>query len=112
MGAPIRPLPNPPAKLRVEQSSPAPHALLAFALALAGPALAAGCGTTRAGGAAAPGSAPVMGVPPVRAETRLPNGVRVVIEENHVSPLVAVQVWVASGAADDPAALAGAAHFY
>jgi zinc protease len=42
----------------------------------------------------------------------LGNGVRVVIEENHVAPLVAVQVWVASGAADDPTALAGAAHFY
>ena len=39
-----------------------------------------------------------MGVPPVRAEHRLDNGVRVVIEENHVAPLVAVQVWVASGA--------------
>ncbi len=50
--------------------------------------------------------------PPVRAEHRLDNGVRVVIEENHVAPLVAVQVWVASGAADDPPALAGAAHFY
>ena len=50
--------------------------------------------------------------PPVRAEHRLDNGVRVVIEENHVAPLVAIQVWVASGAADDPPALAGGAHFY
>jgi zinc protease len=53
-----------------------------------------------------------MGAPPVRAEAVLDNGIRVVIEENHVAPLVAIQVWVAAGAADDPPALAGAAHLY
>jgi zinc protease len=92
-----------------------PYARVALALALAAPPLGAGCGTTGASGRrgdAVPGGPPVMGVPPVRAERRLGNGVRVVIEENHVAPLVAVQVWVASGAADDPPGLAGAAHFY
>ena len=53
-----------------------------------------------------------MGGPRTRAESRLDNGVRVVVEENHVAPVVAVQVWVAAGAADDPPALAGAAHLY
>ena len=54
----------------------------------------------------------LMGGPRTRAEARLDNGVRVLVEENHAAPVVAVQVWVASGAADDPAALAGAAHLY
>ena len=48
----------------------------------------------------------------MRAEARLANGVQVVVEENHLAPLVAIQVWVAAGAADDPPALAGAAHLY
>jgi zinc protease len=89
-------------------------ARLALAVALAAPPLVAGCATTRAGSGAGavPGAPPALGAPPVRAETRLGNGIRVVIEENHLAPLVAVQVWVASGAADDPPALAGAAHFY
>ena len=109
--------PGPPAKLRGEQSSPTPHARLsrvALVVALAAPPLVVGCAATRATGraGAAPGGAPTAVAAPVRAERRLDNGVRVVIEENHVAPLVAVQVWVASGAADDPPALAGAAHFY
>ena len=53
-----------------------------------------------------------MGGPRTRAESRLDNGVRVVVEENHAAPVVAVQVWVAAGAAQDPPALAGAAHLY
>jgi len=94
---------------------PFARAALALTLALAAAPFAAGCATTRAAGRrgdVTPGTPPAMGVPPPRAETVLGNGVRVVIEENHVAPLVAVQVWVASGAADDPTALAGAAHFY
>jgi zinc protease len=59
----------------------------------------------------AEGAAPlVMGGVETRGETTLPNGVRVVIEEHHAAPVVAVQVWVASGAADDPPTLEGAAH--
>jgi zinc protease len=96
-------------------SSPALLARAALAFALAAPSLVAGCGTPRAGaraGGTVPGAPPALAAPPVRAETVLDNGVRVVIEENHVTPVVAVEVWVASGAADDPPALAGAAHFY
>jgi zinc protease len=54
----------------------------------------------------------MIGGPGTRAEARLDNGVRVVVEENHAAPVVSVQVWIASGAADDPPALAGAAHLY
>jgi zinc protease len=103
--------------LRGERSAPAPRALLArvaLALALAA-AIVGGCGTTGTTGRRGDGlsgAPPPMGVPPVRAERRLDNGIRVVIEENHLAPLAAVQVWVASGAADDPPAMAGAAHFY
>ena len=50
--------------------------------------------------------------PGPRVSEELPNGVRVVIEENHLAPVVAIEVWVAAGAADDPPALAGAAHLY
>ena len=45
-----------------------------------------------------------------RGETVLPNGVRVVVEENHAAPVVALQVWVGAGSADDPPAVEGAAH--
>jgi zinc protease len=41
-----------------------------------------------------------------RASYRLPNGLSVVLEENHVTPVVAAQVWVRAGAADAP----GVAH--
>jgi zinc protease len=75
-------------------------------------ALAGGC-RTLGGPAPAGAEAPVaIGGPSTRAEHRLANGVRVVIEENHAAPAVAVQVWVAGGAAADPPALAGSAHFF
>ncbi len=91
------------------------RATRALALALAAAPFAAGCATTRGSGRpgdAVGGAVPAMGAAPVRAEARLDNGIQVVIEENHVAPLVAIQVWVAAGAADDPPALAGAAHLY
>jgi len=53
-----------------------------------------------------------MGGSKTRAASHLDNGVAVVIEENHAAPVVAIQVWVAAGAADDPPALAGAAHLF
>lgn len=87
----------------------------AFALAVASAPFVAGCAASgaraRNGGAVAGGEV-AAAVPPVRAETVLDNGIRVVVEENHVAPLVAIQVWVASGAADDPPALEGAAHLF
>jgi zinc protease len=45
-----------------------------------------------------------------RATYRLGNGVSVVLEENHVSPVVAAQLWVSAGAADEPPGAAGVAH--
>ena len=98
-----------------------PFASLLFVVPLGGcrslggagsPGQVAGAG---AGAVAAGATNPIpmtMGGPATRAEARLDNGVRVLVEENHAAPVVAVQVWVASGAADDPAALSGAAHLY
>ncbi|HTA21314.1 MAG TPA: insulinase family protein, partial [Polyangia bacterium] len=40
----------------------------------------------------------------------LGNGVRVIVEENHVTPVVALQVWVAAGSAAEPAGQGGIAH--
>ncbi len=92
-----------------------PFASLLFVVPLGGCRSLGGAGKPGqlAGAAGAPNPIPVtMGGPGTRAEARLDNGVRVVVEENHAAPVVAVQVWVASGAADDPPALAGAAHLY
>ncbi|MES1209124.1 MAG: insulinase family protein, partial [Pseudomonadota bacterium] len=93
------------------------RATLLFA-SLAPIAAASGCrtlGGNPGGGAVAPDGtlAPgAMGGPRSRVATRLPNGVTLVVEENHAAPVVAIQVWVAGGAAADPPALAGAAHLY
>jgi zinc protease len=41
---------------------------------------------------------------------RLPNGLEVVLEENHAAPVVAFQAWVKVGSADEPRDLAGISH--
>jgi zinc protease len=41
---------------------------------------------------------------------RLPNGLEVVLEENHAAPVVAFQAWVKVGSADEPPELAGISH--
>jgi len=74
--------------------------------------LSAADGTVAEGAMATAVTPMMMGGPRTRAEAQLDNGVRVVVEENHAAPVVAVQVWIASGAADDPPALGGAAHLY
>jgi len=43
---------------------------------------------------------------------RLNNGLEVVLEENHVAPVVAFQAWVKIGSADEPPQLAGIAHVF
>ncbi|HEY2749168.1 MAG TPA: pitrilysin family protein, partial [Polyangia bacterium] len=43
---------------------------------------------------------------------QLPNGLRVVLQENHAAKVVAFQAWVAVGSADEPAELAGIAHVF
>jgi zinc protease len=40
----------------------------------------------------------------------LGNGVRVIVEENHVTPVVALQVWLGAGTAAEPAGKGGVAH--
>lgn len=42
----------------------------------------------------------------------LDNGLRVVIQEDHFAPVVAIQVWVKAGSADETADVAGAAHVH
>jgi zinc protease len=49
---------------------------------------------------------------PKRVVFKLDNGLEVVLEENHASPVVAFQAWVKIGSADEPAALAGIAHVF
>jgi predicted Zn-dependent peptidase len=43
---------------------------------------------------------------------RLPNGLRVVIHEDHKAPIVAVGVWYRVGSADEPRGLSGMAHLF
>src|SRR5438132_1093009 len=43
---------------------------------------------------------------------KLPNGMSVVLQENHASPVVAFQAWVGVGSADEPPELAGIAHVF
>jgi zinc protease len=40
----------------------------------------------------------------------LDNGLRVLLQENHAAPVVAIQMWVNTGSADDPDELSGLAH--
>ena len=96
-----------------------PFASLLFVVPLGGCRSLGGAGRpsqAAADGTVAPGALATtpltMGGPRTRADARLDNGVRVLVEENHAAPVVAVQVWIASGAADDPPALAGAAHLF
>src|SRR5215510_12143816 len=45
-------------------------------------------------------------------KTTLPNGLKVIVEENHASRVVAAQVWVRVGSADELPAEAGLAHVH
>ncbi len=45
-----------------------------------------------------------------RVSFQLPNGVNVILEENHLSPVVALQAWLGAGACADPEGKAGLAH--
>ena len=44
--------------------------------------------------------------------TTLPNGLTLLVEENHAAPVVAIQVWVRVGSADELADEAGLAHLH
>ena len=45
-----------------------------------------------------------------RVTFELPNGVTAILEENHVSPVVALQAWIAAGSCAEPAGQGGLAH--
>ena len=47
-----------------------------------------------------------------RSLFRLENGLRVAIQEDHFAPVVAIQVWVKAGSADETPDVAGAAHVH
>ena len=47
---------------------------------------------------------------PVR--TRLPNGMTVIIEEEHTAPVVAIEMWVRVGSADETDNIAGISHVF
>lgn len=58
--------------------------------------------------APAVGQAPTAKLPPV-AEKRLPNGMRVIVVENHEQPVVTMSLMIRSGATSEPAEKAGLA---
>lgn len=43
---------------------------------------------------------------------QLPNGLRLIVEEDHTSPVVAIQAWVRVGSADESDDIAGIAHLH
>ena len=57
---------------------------------------------------------PMEPPPPMNAAFRyqLPNGLTVVLQENHAATVVAFQAWVGVGSADEPPELAGIAHVF
>ncbi len=48
----------------------------------------------------------------IKSRFELPNGLAVVMQENHSAPVVAVQAWVRAGSADESPAESGAAHLF
>ncbi len=84
---------------------------LAFALAL--PSLAASAAPPAAAPtAAAPVSALVRAVNIPYQQFTLPNGLRVLVHEDHKAPVVAVSVWYHVGSKDEPAGKTGFAHLF
>jgi zinc protease len=65
----------------------------------------AGAGALGAIGASTP-----IGGRQTRVTFTLGNGLRVVMEENHVTPVVALQAWIGTGTADEAPEMAGVAH--
>ncbi|HEV8201949.1 MAG TPA: insulinase family protein [Candidatus Polarisedimenticolia bacterium] len=62
-------------------------------------------------GLAAFAAAPALAAAGVPESRTLPNGLRVVLLEDHALPLVAVSLWVGSGSKDEVESSAGYAHF-
>ena len=85
------------------------HGALALALALA----IGGCATTpppAAAVAADAGQAAEVTIP--YEEFTLPNGLRVIVHEDHKAPIVAVNIWYHVGSKDEPRGRSGFAHLF
>jgi zinc protease len=52
----------------------------------------------------------VLSGPKTRVTFSLPNGVSAILEENHLTPTVALQVWIGAGSASEEAGQGGLAH--
>jgi len=50
--------------------------------------------------------------PETRVETTLSSGLRVILEESHVAPVISLQLWASVGSADDPPEMSGLAHLF
>jgi len=94
--------------LFVRSASVIPVCLLAAAFAT-------GCrplkgGPARVGTAGGVDESPRPSGRGTRSVGALASGLRVVLEENHAAPVVALQLWLGTGTADDPPGLEGAAN--
>lgn len=84
-------------------------AIVSSALLSAAVAVAA-CGGGSGGGANVPNAA--VRVPLEVYDYALPNGVRVILDEDRAAPVVAINVWYKVGSKDDPPGRAGFAHLF
>ncbi|WP_369940601.1 M16 family metallopeptidase [Xanthomonas medicagonis] len=76
--------------------------------------LAVGAAATSAPVAAAPAALSAKATVPEIAYTRftLPNGLTVIVHEDHKAPVVAVSIWYHIGSGDEPAGKTGFAHLF
>ena len=72
--------------------------------------LAAGLMTVMGAAAASPSTDTIPDIPYTRFQ--LPNGLTVVVHEDHKAPVVAVSIWYHVGSADEPAGKTGFAHLF
>jgi zinc protease len=96
--------------IHFQRSSAQAALLLAAAMSLA-PALTQA--QSRGRGATASPTKPNIVIPKIRyTDFTLPNGLRVLVHEDHSSPVVAVEVWYNAGSKFDPKGRTGLAHMF
>ncbi|HXE77489.1 MAG TPA: insulinase family protein, partial [Rhodanobacter sp.] len=62
---------------------------------------------------AAAAATPAQAIPDIPyTRFKLPNGLTVVVHEDHKAPVVAVSIWYHIGSADEPAGKTGFAHLF
>src|SRR5436305_1752822 len=93
--------------------------LAAFALAAGLSLVASASAQTHRARAAAPHPAAASSIQSLVAQVNiphqeftLPNGLRVVVHEDHKAPVVAVSVWYSIGSKDEPPGRTGFAHLF